>query len=190
MAPVEITVESIDSDFDLKVVEKVDSRMVILDAGLNGSIDVINNSIIWNTHIDSNQMVRYLYLSGLSQFRGSYATEAEVYYQSKGEYRLYNKYPLDIELAEGTAELQNNILNAINLLSVTKDKQGVRDGIVKSYMTLISRSSATRKDIDKDIQNVLKITEDLIKLSAETREIRSGLEDLLRILQRRWVVTK
>jgi len=164
--------------------------MAILDAALNGSIDAINNTITWNTYIDSNQTVRYLYLSGLSRFRGNYSTEAEVYYQNKGEYKLYNRYPLNIELAEGAAELQNNILNAISLLAVSKEQNGIKDSIIKGYQVLISRSSVTRKDIDKDIHDLLKITEDLKKLSAYTSEIREGLDKLLAVMQRRWAVAR
>lgn len=190
VAPVEITVESIGSAFDLRAMEKVDSRMAILDASLSGLIDAMSNTVTWYSNIGSSETARYLYLSGLSQFRGSYSTEAEVYYQDKGEYKLYNRYPLNIELTEGTAEIQNNILNAINLLNVTKDKQGIKDGIIKSFETLISKSSGTRKEIDEDIHDILKITDDVNKLEVDTDEIRAGLDDLLRILQRRWVLAR
>lgn len=190
VAPVEITVESIGSAFDLRAMETVDRRVAILDASLSGLIDTISNTVTWYSNIGSTETVRYLYLSGLSQFRGTYSTEAEVYYQNKGEYKLYNRYPLNIELVEGTAEIQNNILYALNLLSITKDKQRIKDGVEKSYLTLISKSSGTRREIDGDIHDLLKITEDLKKLEVDISVIRSGLDDLLGIFQRRWAIAK
>jgi sugar lactone lactonase YvrE len=188
--PIEITVESLGSAFDLRIMEKADSRFTLLDATGSGTIDRLDNTITWDAHLSENQTLRSTYLAGLPMFRSALSTAAEIYYQSKGGYRLYNTYALSTELSAGTADLQNNILNAISLLTVPKEQQGIKTNVIRDYQALIVRTSVTRKDVEKDIRDLLKIAENLNKLSADISEIRQGLDKLLAILQRRWAVAR
>ncbi|MBE9504962.1 MAG: SMP-30/gluconolactonase/LRE family protein, partial [Proteobacteria bacterium] len=185
--PVEITVESLGSAFDLRIEAAADG-MTILDANNNGVLDTLSNKVTWNTQLAENKIIRLVYLAALPEFNNLINAEADVYYLYNGEERLYNSYSLSIAVHEGTIDLQNRIINALNSLVVPNQESGIKDSIIRNFEKITGFPSMTRQDIERDIHELLKLIDDLEKLSTNANAIRSDMGDMLQIMQRRWLI--
>lgn len=189
VVPVEIEVESLGSVFDIKVVENT-GGLLALSANNSGVIDNNNRSITWIAHLNENESVRFFYLAELPEFSSSVEAVSDVYYLQNGEESLYNSYALAIDLDEGVVDLQTSILNTLNQLNVPQEETDIKNDIISDFERVITSGSAARKDIDKDIQRLVRVADKLAKLSVDTSDVRAAIDDLLVALERKWEVSE
>ncbi|MDT8318585.1 MAG: hypothetical protein RQ824_11450, partial [bacterium] len=117
-------------------------------------------------------------------------TVSDVYYIQKGEERLYNSYSLAIDMAEGVVDLQTRILNTLNQLNIPQEETDIKSDIISDFEKVITSGSTTRKDVDKDIQRLIRVASQLNRLSVGTSDIREAIDDLLVVLERKWEASR
>ena len=187
--PVEIKVESLGSAFDLKVREDA-GLLTVLDSNMNGAIDTAENRITWNSHLPVNGVDRFMYLAALPDGAGTFNTSTEIYYLKNGEEKLYNSYSLNTDIPEGVAQLETNIVASITALAVSPTESAIRDSALSRFEALIISPNSTRNDLDNRIHELLKVIDDLEKLSIDATEIVGKLDDLLITYERKWVLVQ
>ena len=102
---------------------------------------------------------------------------------------MYNSYALAIDVAEGVVDLQTRILNTLNQLDVPQEETDIKNDIINDIEKVMASGSTTIKDIDKDIQRLVRVAAKLDKLSIGTSDVRAAIDDLLVVLERKWEVS-
>ncbi|MBE9502798.1 MAG: hypothetical protein IME96_01320 [Proteobacteria bacterium] len=105
--------------------------------------------------------------------------DTDVYYLNGGDERLYNSYNITIAMPEGTIDLQNKIMDVLNSLVVPKQESGIKASMIRDFEKIADLPSMARKDVEKDIHELLRLTGDLNKLSANTDAIKADMGDML-----------
>ncbi|MBI4746440.1 MAG: hypothetical protein HY786_07870, partial [Deltaproteobacteria bacterium] len=173
-AAIEISLTSLDGDFDLKVKEKPSTNGILLTYPAAVTSE---DSIAWEFKLTANSMEKLLYLTKIESIGGTYTNTTTVEYLKNNAYELYNTYPIEIT-AQSLTELEMDILNRL---------AGINGAIAQRYSSIINAPLITREDIQKAIQDLIDITESLNALGGDADAIRIDIDSLIKIFGRRWV---
>ncbi len=183
--PMGITLKSVGAPFDLRVTETTEPVLSVLFANPTATLE--QQRIVWQFNLRKNETRNLHYLARLPEESGSYLLNTEVSYLRNGRYEAYRTYSLTAEVEKGLAALKDGILTGLQALSVTSKDAIKLDQIRRSYELHMSRTLVTDSDADKAIDELLKLTEDVRGIPADTTAIRLDLDRLIRVYERKWV---
>jgi hypothetical protein len=182
--PVEVSLKSLGTQFDLKVSETVDTALPILLTYPLGTID--QQKITWQFSLGSSETRKLSYLAGLPEETGSYDLFSEVSYLKNGNYESYKTYPLTVKPEKGLIALKTGILINLRSLAVTGTDAARLNKIIGAYAKVIDKPVFTAEQVDEAIKEFLELTEELRNLKVDTTLVRLDLDRLLRIYGRKW----
>ncbi|MFO0752292.1 MAG: RHS domain-containing protein [Thermodesulfovibrionales bacterium] len=182
--PLLITLQNSAEPADVQVTETVPSdtgvESIVPDAAQTGS------GMEWSSALSGNQDMSFEYSLVLPDRAGSYRTETEVRYGNGGEYRLYGQYALDISVTQGSTELLEEVLTALQglVLSSKKDTERVNEALEE--LGDVEREASGRKEAEKNIGRITEALKELSEVSADVDSVRTKLEELLKVWQGKW----
>ena len=185
LVPVEIMLKSLGGSFDLRVIETYPAELKLYTP--SNSNWITDNPWITNIHLEADETKTLPYFVLSPDKAGAYTLQTEVGYMDNGIYTFYQNLNADITVDKDAATLANDIIAALDALTVTgKDKAKVRDA-EKHIEKVRNRDIDDKKDIAKNIHYILKAIESLLYIkSADVSNIRLMMDGLLRVLEGRY----
>jgi hypothetical protein len=111
---------------------------------------------------------------------GVYPLSMEVGILDGGVYRFYESLITEVAVPEDTATLTDDIVTAIEILSVSKHDRSKVNKALKRIMDVQEREVASQKDIEQNIHDLLKAVDALLSItSADVSGIRLQIDALL-----------
>ncbi|MEW6003366.1 MAG: Ig-like domain-containing protein, partial [Nitrospirota bacterium] len=185
VVPVELRIKSLGSAFDLKITETYPAEIKLYDPVTGNWIT--ENPWIMNIRLEPDEAVTILYYALAPDKAGTYALKTEVGYMDNGQYNFYQNIETDILVGKDSAAAVNDIIIALNALSLTgKDKGKINDAI-KHMEKVQNRPVANAEDMEKNIHDIWKAVDSLLSItSADISSIRLMMDSLLEAWEGRW----
>ncbi len=185
LTPVEITIKSLGSAFDLRMTETYPSDIRLYDPVTAKWIT--DNPWVTEIHLEPGESKRVLYYASTPDKAGAYTLTTEVEFMEEGNYEFYESLSSEITVDRDAATMTSDIVAALNVLSVTgQDKEKVSNAIM--YIENVQgRTIVTENDIEKNIEDILKAINSLLFVtSADVSYVRHKIDECLKVWESRW----
>lgn len=185
--PVEIEIKSTGASSNLKVTEKLPAGAKLIyakDAFVEGS------NIVFTFHLNTNETKVLKYTIQMPGAIGEINLTGEVSYlrQADQTYRVCEETSLKVSATKDISILSEEILAKLDSMNLKGEDREYADKIRKILLNL-HLDTTDRKDIEKDIHDLLKAIEKVQEIKADTREVRAMLDRILTITQVEWTGT-
>lgn len=183
--PIGIDIQNKGKGVDLMVREMVPSDLIISDI-FNGGIRQ-NNEITWQFNMPENTTKDLKYYLSIPDNTLQYSLFTEVnYLDYDSTWKFYNNYPLDIVNAHTMEELIQEIIDELNGMALSPQDREKANAVLVKIQAVRLRNVNTKKDLEKNIEDMLKATDKLAEITVNTTSIRLKLGELLKINEVKW----
>jgi titin len=185
MVPVEITVKSLGSAFDLRIAETYPAEVRLYDPSTGQWITA--NSWVSDIHIEPDETATMLYYALIPEVPGTYELKTEVQYADGGTYSLYQDLYANLVVEKNTTTISGDIIVALQALTVTDQDEVKVANAIKSLQDVMDRAVATKTDIEQNIRDILKAADSLRAVTGtDMSSILLMIDDLLGVWESRW----
>lgn len=145
-----------------------------------------DTTITWSQDLGVTASANLGYHLNLPDVPGEYTVATEVMYANHGDYRLYDTAALTATVQKSSADLLRESIAELNNIPVagSNDLAILSEALYR--LSLIMSDPVDLKDAEKGIDDLLAVTRLIGKLSDDVADIRLKLDDLLKILERKW----
>jgi hypothetical protein len=182
--PIEIEVKSTGVPANLKVTEKLPAGAKLIyarDAVVEGA------NVIFAFHLNASETRVLKYTIQMPKTVGEINLTGEVNYlrQADQTYRVYEETSLRVSATKDIPIISEEILAKLDLMNLVEEDKEHADKIKKILLSL-HLGTINRKDLEKDIHELLKAIEKAREIQADTKEIREMLDRILTIIEVEW----
>jgi len=145
-----------------------------------------DTTITWLQNLEAGSKTNFGYYLNLPDAKGEYTVGSDIMYANHGDYRLYESTRLIASVQKSSADLIREVVAALNAFPVACSNDLV---ILNDSLSRLSRVTADPIDVkgaEKEIETVVAVTRLLRGLSSDAADIRLKLDELLKILGRKW----
>lgn len=182
--PLRVTVFNSAEPLGLRVTETIPSGTTadtVIPAGALAS-----NTITWEQYLGALEKAKFGYYLNLPDVKGDYTATSEVRYANYGNYLLYGTSNLTLSVPDDLSGLLQRVISDLNGISPANSNDLV---ILTEALGLLNQVSVNPPDArlaEKDIEAVTKVAREIRKLSVETAGILQELDELLKVLEKKW----
>lgn len=183
--PVETTIKSLGSAFDLKIAETYPAELKLFDPATGRWV----TDVPWVTvkHLAPFEEINIPYYAMTPDRAGTYEVRGEVGYIDKGNYNFYQNLSSNIIVGRNMADLTFAIISDLDALSLTGQDRANADIAIRHMQNVQARAIVNRADTENNIADILKAIDCLLSITgADISGIRSNMDDLLRSWEARW----
>jgi len=144
------------------------------------------NTIMWQEYLGASSRVDLGYYLNLPDAKGEYTVKTDIMYANHGEYRLYETVQLTAAVQMSSADLVREVVTELKAFPADGSNDLV---ILSDSLSKLSRVTTDFVDVkgaEKGIEAVTTVTTLIRGLSSDAVHIRLKLDELLKILERKW----
>lgn len=145
-----------------------------------------DTAITWQQYLGDSGSVDFRYHLNLPDAKGEYVTVADVGYANFGDYRSYETAELTLTVLNDSADLLREVIVDLNAISGAGSDDLVILTDAVSKLSLITLNPSGRKEAEKGIEAITRVAKLIRGPSADTAHVRLKLDELLKILERKW----
>lgn len=150
---------------------------------------VMDTAIIWLRNLAASSKAEFGYYLNLPDAVGEFSAATDIMYANHGDYRPYETAQLTAAIQKNSAGLLREVIAALNTLPVTGSDDLVILTDAVSRLSRVTTEPLDGKEAEKGVEAVAAVTRLIRSLSSDTAEIRLQLDELLKILERKWYLT-
>jgi len=184
LLPIEINLQSLGGTFDLEIKEIVSPSFKILQALNNGEIN--GQTITWYKNIEENENEKILYFLGLQNLIETNNLITKINASTGGGYSPYKTIMMEIQVNETTTMILQNSITMLENLKVENKDKGKVQSIIEKINDIIERTILEKKDLEKNIFDLLWCVDKLMEIEGNTSQIRDEIDKVLLGFQRLW----
>lgn len=145
-----------------------------------------DTTITWQQYLQASTKAEFGYYLNLPDAKGEYTAVTDVSYANYGDYRLYDTTKLTSTVQNDAADLLQTVIAELNGVPVagSNDLAVLTDAVGR--LSQVTVTPLDGKDAEKGVEAVTAVTKLLRGLSADMTDIRLRLDELLKILERKW----
>lgn len=183
--PLKITVKNSREQVDVKLTEIIPSGTTA-DTVVPNPGTVADNTFTWQKSLISNQTAGFGYYLNLPDIAGDYLTKTELEYNNNGFFRPYGRYEFTITVSNSSGELLDKIIGELNGAPVesTKDANLITKAV--GQLQSVNASAANRREAEDNIRYIVQALDEVRKVSIDVSALRSELDELLKIWEKKW----
>jgi subtilase family serine protease/flagellar hook assembly protein FlgD len=182
--PVRITVAGSTEPFGLRVTETIPAETTADTIILQGIAE--QTTITWQEYLDGSATAQLGYYLNLPDAKGEYKAMTDVSYLNYGDYLPFGTAQLTMTVLADSAGLLRSVIDELDTIPVTGTNDLVILSEAVSKLSKVTTDPLDGKDAEKSVEAVTAVTRLIRELSAETADIRLKLDELLKILERKW----
>lgn len=150
---------------------------------------VMDTAIIWLRNLAASSKAEFGYYLNLPDAVGEFSAVTDIMYANHGDYRPYETAQLTAAIQKDSAGLLREVIAALNTLPVTGSDDLVILTDAVSRLSRVTTEPLDGNEAEKGVEAVAAVTRLIRSLSSDTAEIRLQLDELLKILERKWYLT-
>ena len=145
-----------------------------------------DSALTWEHYLGDSGNAAFGYYLNLPDLKGEYATVTGVDYANSGEYRSYQTTELTLTVLSDSADLMREVATEMGNLSLTSSGDIAMLADAVSKLSQIALHPSDGKEAEKGVEALTMVAKLIRGLSADTADIRLKLDELLKIMERKW----
>ncbi|MFH1675186.1 MAG: hypothetical protein ABIF87_17420, partial [Pseudomonadota bacterium] len=183
--PVELTVKSLGGSLDVQITETFPERLDLYCPILGEWITESPWTITMHLEPDETGTIAFYALA--PDMPETYTLETEIGFLTGETYTFFENVSLDVEVGTDTATRMEDVIAELSALSIAHKEESKVKKVIKHLEKVQERTITTKKDIKKNIHDILKAIKYLFDIkSVDIADIRLMLDTLMRIEQGRY----
>jgi hypothetical protein len=183
--PVMLTLKNLGGAFDLRISETYPEELKLYNP-VTGQW-IIDHPWVFDIRINSGETKTIVYDALTPDKLGTYTLQTEVGYLENGVYHYYQTLCQDIVVGEDTANMVGDILQKLNVLSVSKLDELRLNKAIFHIERVQNRKIKHIHDIEENIQDILKAIDSLLSItSTDISEVRLLIDAFLEVWEASW----
>lgn len=183
--PIAITLKSLSASANLRITETYPQDIKLYDPAAGQW--VTTTPWIFNVHLNAGETRTIIYYAFTPDKTGLYTMKSDVDYVDNGTYRPYKSLSADVFVEKDMATLTNDIIAALNALSVTSHDRAKVHNAIERIKRVQRRIVNLRSDMGENIFDILKAIESLLDVrNADITQIRLIMDELLKVWEGRY----
>jgi hypothetical protein len=139
--------------------------------------------MVWPVTLLKDEAISLAYTVVLPEYGGVHEATTEVAIAGDGVYKIYQSIPHAIGTEQSLEEVKSNFINGIKELPLGKK---IVDSLVKKCMIAAATPEHTARQIDRLIDRLLGVADDLNDIGGDILQVRLEIDRLLRAYCRKW----
>ena len=186
--PVAIGVVNSTEPIGLRITETVPAGSSADTASPDG--EVAGHTITWLQELAPSSSGEFLYYLSLPDVKGEYRAVTQLAFGNQGSYRELESCELRLSVPNSSAEILELVIADLKAIPASGAKDIVILTDAVGTLSMITVDPASRREAEREIESLVKVTELIEGLSTETADLRLNLGELLKILERKWYVSE
>ncbi|HEY6871727.1 MAG TPA: Ig-like domain-containing protein [Geobacteraceae bacterium] len=182
--PIDITVSNSTAPVGLEVAETLPAGTTADTIVPQGTM--ANDTITWQQSLASSAKALFSYFLDLPDAKGAYTATSRIRYGNSCVYLPCGSYDLTLSVENDSAALLQEVIAALNAISVADANDLVVLSDALNQLGKVDLNPADMKGADKGVQAVTGVAREIEGLSTDTTAIRLKLDELLKILEKKW----
>jgi hypothetical protein len=183
--PVMLTLKSLGGAFDLRVRETYPEELKLYNPATGHW--VTDRPWVFDIHLNADETKTILYDALTPDKPGTYTLQTEVGYLENGVYHFYQELSKDIVVGKDTIKMVGDIIEKLNALSVSRHDELSLNNAILHMERVQNRRVTTIKDIEQNIEDILKAIDSLISItSTDISETRLLIDGLIEVWETKW----
>jgi hypothetical protein len=145
-----------------------------------------DTTVTWVQDLGASTEADFSYYLNLPDVKGGYTAATDIMYANHGDYRLYETAQLTVSVQQSSAGLLQTIMACLNNFSVTDSNDLVILNDSLNVLTRVETDPSDGKEAEKGVEAVTIVSRLIGGLSSDVASIRIQLDELLKILERKW----
>ncbi len=185
LIPIEISLNSFDSPFDLILTESYPAAVRLFDPVTGAWIS--DQPWINRKHLGGNEAVSLLYYALIPDMAGTYTFKTDVAYLENGTYRPYKSVSHAIDVAKDLKASAGDVLRMIDGLDLGHNANMRRAKKILQLMT--QRETTTKQGIENNIRSVLSAIRLVLSTASNPSDARAMMDEILYGLESKYYFT-
>lgn len=182
--PVRIAVASSTEPLGLRVTETIPAGTTADTIIPQGT--ATQTAITWQQYLEGAARAEFGCYLNLPDAKGEYTATTDVRYANFGAYHAYETAQLTASVLNDSADLLRAVITELNCIPSAGSNDLVILTDTLSMLSQVTTDPLDGKDAEKSIEAVTRVSNLIRGLSADTADIRLKLDELLKILERKW----
>lgn len=182
--PVRIEVANSTEPFDLELIERIPQTTTADLTAPKGSIS--GNVISWHQQLDASGKMKFDYYLNLPDTAGDYTVTSEAGYFNADNHRPLISQEMTLKVTASSADLLHKIVSELYAMSVPERKDRKKIAAAMAELHQVRQAASTAQAAEENIEKIVAATNELLGVSSDVHPVRIGLDELLKIWQRKW----
>ncbi len=183
-APIRITVTNSTEPVEMKMIESLPYGATV--DTVVPRVTPVDDTLTWQKSMTANERAGFGYYLNLPDAAGSYLTKTELAYNNNGFFRTYGQYELMLTVQNSSGEQLGMVLADLRALAVKTVSDADRVAKAIDLLMLVDTNAGTRRVAEDNIKLILQAIEEVRMLSIDAPALRTGLDELLKVWERKW----
>jgi PHD/YefM family antitoxin component YafN of YafNO toxin-antitoxin module len=182
--PVRVVVANSTEPFVLQVTETIPAGTTADTVTPQGT--ATDTTIAWQQYLEASASVDFGYHLNLPDARGEYTTTAVVSFASGDHFRPYETSNLTVTVEKDSAELLQTVIADLRGIPAAGPSDLALLGDALGRLSQITVNPLDGKEAERSVEAAAAVTALLGGLTKDTSGIRLELDELLKILEKKW----